>query len=232
MFRGSLNRRDIIIISSMLGFSLIFLLLSLIVPRYVIQPTKAATDLRITPNSTAFTPSHKVKREISPSTSDGRKSDDEISDLVEELIDNLTDEGEGSTSTKISTEDISEVVSSVHDTAKDERAKNKVEKEKETYPVGDLRRLTPLERAHYQRIVEELRALAKEWKTRINIPLPLEERIAREEEYSKRHRRAVGQHIYYLKKLGYKPPPPLEEWPESLIIDPHTEGDLAGMRDE
>jgi len=190
---------------------------------------KSKIESETTQHPSVLASSNKVNRGTSiPVLKEKSEVDEELLDLAQKIMENLPMEEIPSTSTQPMTEEINS--SNVYEEKYEEKKENEEKAGKEIYPIGDMRRLTPLERAHYRRLQKEILALDEEKRAWVDLQMPLEERLAKEKAHFERVRKVGGQIIYYLKKLGYKPPPPFEEWPG--IVDPYTEGDLVGVEEE
>lgn len=215
MLREIFRKRDIIILSSMIFLAIGFFIFSLLAPHQQKHP--GGEEMTIEPEavqrSTTFMPSRKVKQgtSLSASQAEERESNDAILDSKQEITGNQTEN-----TPPYSEKDVSGIVPadlSNHD----EEQKDK----EESYPVGDMRRLTPQEQIHYQQLIERMQALDREQRAWVDLPLPLEERIAREEAHYKRLRPVAGQINYYDIKLGYP------SVPGGIVVDPYVDGDLA-----
>ena len=108
MFKGSLNKKDVVIISSILGLSLVFLTFSLFL-RYMVQSkgVKSKIESETTQHPSVLASSNEVNRGTSiPVLKEKSEVDEELLDLAQKIMENLPMEEIPSTSTQPMTEEI------------------------------------------------------------------------------------------------------------------------------
>ena len=185
------RKRDILIISLMIFLGIVFFIFSLLVPRQQKHPQGEGTAIKpeTVQRSSSFIPSSKVKQRttFSAPQAEERESNDEILDRKRESTERQTENTLPS-----SAEDASEIASV--DLFNPDEEQKEIE---ESYPVGDLRRLTPEEQKHYEQLTAELQSLIRKQ------PKTIEERKEREKEHIRRLVELHNKLKPYYQKLGF-----------------------------